>query len=534
MPKVKNLREAMKNTNKKNQQQQQPNPTKKEGAGTSASKNAAATTINNQDGINKKKKKKKNKKKGNASNNGNTYNDKSNNNKNNNSSTIVTDKNGTKLSDIAVLAPNFVPDAVRRVLFLPVRSSYYARALPDMMVHTNRLYHASLPLAPQCVCPTRHPVGYPALEMPVIQLDHYFALRPENTTTRSLPDFQLTFPTLDTAKRKDDYLNILQSLIQEEFTERMMLYERYTQYQAEFQYQKQDSPKKLAEGQVTLLIPGIHNARPALEPGDQVLMRPQLDSTTAATSSTVQIHAQVLRTVRGNWNSKKRSMEPDQVVITWLSRPDTTTTTTPTVGTPTTPTTPSSSSSIWNELVFQRGQKMVVRFLPSTTHLQRSIAALHWIRGLDPHVARELLFPTETPQIKQHYYSPKNELDDDLNEKQSRFVSMVLTRTKYPSTDKVRPPMILTGPAGTGKTKTLLASLLKVLQQQQQPKEEDDDDHHYRHEQKRILVCTPSHTACDVICRRLSQSLSPKKLFRMYPSDVSKSQKNASHHIPFY
>jgi superfamily I DNA and/or RNA helicase len=69
--------------------------------------------------------------------------------------------------------------------------------------------------------------------------------------------------------------------------------------------------------------------------------------------------------------------------------------------------------------------------------------------------------------------------------------------------------MILTGPAGTGKTKALLVSILKTLEY---GKSTDDP--------KRILVCTPSHTAADVVSRRLGKVLTSKQLFRLY--DVSR------------
>lgn len=396
------------------------------------------------------------------------------------------EKNGThkidekKLTESTVMAPNFVPDAIRRILFVPVTGYHFARPLPNMMDHANQTYEASVPRPPQCNCQRLHPVGFPSREMAVVPVDPYFAIRQE-TKRRLSPDFSLDFPRLENAKRKDDYLNILQSLLKEEFEERMMLYERYTQYEAKLQL----NPN--ATRQATMEIPGIHNARPALEPGDNVLLRPQPKANQGGGQSlkaTPEIHCQVILTVRGNWNRKKRKMAPDKVVITWLDPKD--------------------------EKVLDKNRQFAVRFLPSTTNLQRSFTALQWVRALDPQVARELLFPTETPQIPFHYV-PKDQFDQDLNEKQSRFVSMVLTRTRHPCMDKVRPPMILTGPAGTGKTKTLLASILKVLA------DKTDGDHN----QKRILVCTPSHTACDVICRRLSQSMSPQRLFRMYPSEVS-------------
>ena len=63
--------------------------------------------------------------------------------------------------------------------------------------------------------------------------------------------------------------------------------------------------------------------------------------------------------------------------------------------------------------------------------------------------------------------------------------------------------MILTGAAGTGKTGTMILAIRCVL--------------HHTASSSRILVCTPSHTAADVITRRLGEcGLGPSQLFRLY------------------
>jgi len=86
------------------------------------------------------------------------------------------------------------------------------------------------------------------------------------------------------------------------------------------------------------------------------------------------------------------------------------------------------------------------------------------------------------------------------HEQQSRFCQLVQRRTNNPSLEAVRPPILLTGPAGTGKTKALLMSILTTL---------GDNPHH------RILVCTPSNIAADVIARRLMKHVSQKEIFRL-------------------
>ena len=120
-----------------------------------------------------------------------------------------------------------------------------------------------------------------------------------------------------------------------------------------------------------------------------------------------------------------------------------------------------------------------------------------------------LTFPTPpmsdpVDSIDSSINSTLHHMKKDLNHKQMSFVRMVQTRTQQPSYGSIRGPLILTGPAGTGKTKTALCALHAVL---------NDDS------TNRVLVCTPSHTASDVVTRRLGQYLSRQQLFRLYGSD---------------
>lgn len=410
--------------------------------------------------------------------------------------------NNKKLGDSAILASNYVPDYLKQVLYAPVDHGYQAHKLPDMMDHCHRTYFELVPCHPSQLPPLPPTIfPLPTLHIP---LDPYFAIRPETKERRKRTQPQQIAPEtasqpphfvpriilrLENAKTRDDYLNTFRLLLQEEFEEKMILYERYTQYQATIQSNN--------TSRAVLYIPGISHARPALEPGDEVLMRPQ-PIQGMNNAPMVQVHAQVVRVVRGTW--KKGKMTDDKVVITWEPQV---------------------------EHILQK-RLLCVRFLPSSIPLQRTLEALKWMEQLHPVVAQQLLFPTETPQL------PIGNDDDDrkdlmlahapteeaakLNDKQSRFVHMVLKRSRHPSRGMVRPPMILTGPAGTGKTKALLTSILRTLQQEENPLAETPR----RLPKKHILVCAPSHTACDVITRRLSKSLSPSQLFRLYPSSVSK------------
>jgi hypothetical protein len=66
----------------------------------------------------------------------------------------------------------------------------------------------------------------------------------------------------------------------------------------------------------------------------------------------------------------------------------------------------------------------------------------------------------------------------------------------------------------TGKTKTLLCAVHAVL-----AASNNIDSTTTTIKKNRVLVCTPSHTAADVVTRRLGQFLSRKQLFRLYGND---------------
>lgn len=60
-------------------------------------------------------------------------------------------------------------------------------------------------------------------------------------------------------------------------------------------------------------------------------------------------------------------------------------------------------------------------------------------------------------------------------------------------------PFLLSGPPGTGKTKTCVEAILQLAQ----------------HTVNRILVVTPSHAASDVLITRLARHLKPPQILRL-------------------
>ena len=111
---------------------------------------------------------------------------------------------------------------------------------------------------------------------------------------------------------------------------------------------------------------------------------------------------------------------------------------------------------------------------------------------------RSMLFP----QASDGYYQKtlnRRELDIDLhdtllNYEQSRAVRTVVKELYGPV------PFIVSGPPGTGKTKTLVELALQLLIKQA-------DAH--------LLICAPSDPAADTLVKRLSKHLKPSKLLRM-------------------
>uniref|UniRef100_A0A4W4GW27 RNA helicase n=1 Tax=Electrophorus electricus TaxID=8005 RepID=A0A4W4GW27_ELEEL len=81
--------------------------------------------------------------------------------------------------------------------------------------------------------------------------------------------------------------------------------------------------------------------------------------------------------------------------------------------------------------------------------------------------------------------NPGHFFNDDLNPAQKEAVKYILRGDSRPT------PYVLFGPPGTGKTITLMEAILQV---------------YHRVPGSRVLVCTPSNSAADLICIRLHES----------------------------
>ena len=80
-----------------------------------------------------------------------------------------------------------------------------------------------------------------------------------------------------------------------------------------------------------------------------------------------------------------------------------------------------------------------------------------------------------------------NALTMKLNSMQSKFIDAVISSCDTP----FKFPLIIIGPPGTGKTTTIVESIIQILKNKSNTK---------------VLVCTPSNASADLICERLMEA----------------------------
>jgi len=323
-------------------------------------------------------------------------------------------------------------------------------------------------------------------------------------------------PKLTGGALLEKYCIALESLLFAERKETLLLYERYSQYKCT----TLTFPPKSPEGRTycSIEIAGIADAAPSVKAGDILLIRP-IELTQKydvrrpiPKMGVLEIQCQVETVKRSRGTNEQGVTEKDCIQAMWLEQHQVV---------------DFASRGYTVPRALQMPNMPVnVRIVPSPFPFVRCLTAVDWLRATilsmqpvenpqqEPHPLQELLFPTRAPILppledSDLFFSDDANTNDQLNGQQENFVRLMMQRTIHPTTDNIRGPLVLTGPAGTGKTRTMLSAIQRILSLNHHPL---NGAHSNR---QQILVCTPSHTAANVITRRLGKFLRASKLFRL-------------------
>jgi helicase MOV-10 len=130
--------------------------------------------------------------------------------------------------------------------------------------------------------------------------------------------------------------------------------------------------------------------------------------------------------------------------------------------------------------------------------LDRAVHSAHRQLSEGPAWLRTLLFPSTNDGMLQTTLGtmrPRIDLfDSTLNHAQRRAIETIV------KDDFGQVPFLITGPPGTGKTKTVVELAMQLLAQEPSA---------------HLIVCAPSDSAADTLALRLSKYLTPQDLFRL-------------------
>ena len=412
-----------------------------------------------------------------------------------------------------VLAKKFVPDSLKNINTIQPNWVIPAEALVTLDSQPETAVSTFFPETP-CVCEINHDKPAPPKTHPIqVENELRYAVSEE---LQDAVKKQSRLAMVDSIVGMSDYETTFADLVEVERKALLILHERFSQYGTNLTVKPPTQPSPTSMGRnrsdklkkkdaktnsvflnAVVAIPGIADARPPLLTGDIVLVRPLRSvslpvyskysppSWSSPVCAEFRCHVKMVsrapERVSMMTNKESDAQIPDKAIISWIPQ----------------------QMQDALRMSYPEGQ-FNCRFVPSDVHHKACMAALLWLRNFSTSTASELLFPVEAPilpaYVEEKFHGQEYE---GLNAKQKSFVKMVCARTMNPSR-RISPPMILTGPAGTGKTKVLLFAILEVLKISEDP---------------HILVCTPSHTACDVVTKRLGKHLDSNQLFRLYDAN---------------
>lgn len=330
------------------------------------------------------------------------------------------------LQQASVLADPYIPASLRRVNEYGVLQVFETATIQPARIDV-------LPVVPQtpvCGCPTPTTPFPHCVPHRTVPLELYYAIHHRQNLLHDVNGNGGTVPNLPVVDDLDgmsDYCRVWEELILAERKKLLLLYERYSQYEIPIQ---SNAPRlslpSSSPSTATIRVTGIADANPPLMVGDTVLIRPSKLPPIVNGKPLVmfEIRSQILAIDR-----------PSQILITWIT----------------------SDQQQAIQAFFPRETTLLynVRFVPNVHTLEGTLSALDWIRGqiLNGHAKQlsTLIFPTEAPNVPDKWMPTRTPELIKLNTDQLSFVIKVISRTMHPSQDYIRSPLILTGPAGTGK-----------------------------------------------------------------------------------
>ena len=429
------------------------------------------------------------------------------------------------LSDTSILRDKYVPEYLKELNRHPTALQWDVSKQRNMDQVITMLAKDFIPAVP-CKCGTPGLKGHEENGHEVYTPNPSYQIEPNlrfALLQSSILDISpSTVTDLDETDSIQEYGNTFRHTIKLEYEEQMRLYEHYSLY-------KHKLKRANSANTARIFIHGIMDARPSLSIADIVLLRPlqpilvsqyNYHHRMTTIPYTLEIQSRIVELVRG------KKDEPDYIEISWQLDIE--------------------QLDMLKDYRFARDYN--IRFVPNVFFPQKCLTALEWLQGLSQpqqQQVKDLLFPVhvshawytlyysfllrsnanflssllQAPMVKPLSYDQmscdmrgllgdfrNSDVMKPLNQAQASFLQMIRARTIDPTLHTTRPACILTGPAGTGKTKTLIAAIADVLGLLKQ----DDTN------KNRVLLCAPSHAAADVLTRRLSAILKRDEIFRMY------------------